>query len=234
MERQHEKYILDQFRVLFSDFPIGEIIHTDKPDFLIKVDNKTIGIEHTQIFNDIHIDDKNNNKRKESIRRMVGNSLSKKLGLIFPRTFILSIDFSEKEFANNDITRIVSHCFESLREFDFTKFESDSIDFENVGQFPDEINKFNVFMCDKLYSSFYSESAGGGVPNLTDFYLNRVLSKKDKALEQYQFSDEYWLLIESDSFYSDAFNEIQLSTIETSFNRVFIYRHNRHEVIILK
>lgn len=234
MGSRHEKYILDNFRELFINFPEGDVIPSEMPDFLVKSDIKTTGIELTHIFNDIHIDGKNNEKRRENIRRMVGDSLCEKLKLIIPYTFILSINFSRKEFVTNDISRIVSESIQSLCEFHFVTSAIASVNFENIGQLPNEIDQINVQRYDKMDSSFYSESAGGAIPNLTELHLAGVLSKKEQALKSYQYCDEYWLLIESDSFYSDAFNEIKLGRIETSFDRVFIYRHNKREVTTLK
>ncbi len=44
MSRFTEIYIFNKFKNLYEDFPFGEHKHCDKPDFIIKTPNKTIGI----------------------------------------------------------------------------------------------------------------------------------------------------------------------------------------------
>ncbi len=44
-KKQREREDLEEFRALYSDFPLGEIIACEEPDFLIRTDTTTIGIE---------------------------------------------------------------------------------------------------------------------------------------------------------------------------------------------
>lgn len=48
MSTKSEIYVFDYFKEAYQDFPEGEVIYQDKPDYLIKADTKLIGIEITE------------------------------------------------------------------------------------------------------------------------------------------------------------------------------------------
>jgi hypothetical protein len=50
MDKKHELLHLKRFKENCTFFPDGEIECTERPDFIIHLDDKLIGIEHTQIF----------------------------------------------------------------------------------------------------------------------------------------------------------------------------------------
>ena len=50
MKKDFEFYHLKNFKDAYPLFPNGKIIKNEKPDFLIKNDNKIIGIEHTVLY----------------------------------------------------------------------------------------------------------------------------------------------------------------------------------------
>lgn len=234
MDQLQEKYILKALKELYTNFPNGKIIHDDCPDFIIDVDNKTIGIEITQIFIDSHLDTGLNEKRKESLRCKLGDGLCEKLESIVPFKFLLSIDYSLKDFSNNKISPIISVCADYLRQLNFSSENVVSIDIDNFGQLPEEIDSLNLFKFPSLSKSSYVETAGGCVPNLTNQYLQIALDKKNAALKKYKFCDEYWLLIEEGTYHSDSFDAIELGEIHTDFEKVSLYRHSRKEIITLK
>ena len=49
-EKIEERFYLDLFRKLESDFPRGKIIASESPDFLIKTKHRTVGIEMTRMM----------------------------------------------------------------------------------------------------------------------------------------------------------------------------------------
>src|SRR5258708_16173669 len=50
-QKQEERRHFYEFKALYADFPEGEICdNRESPEFLIKTDNITIGIEHTRFF----------------------------------------------------------------------------------------------------------------------------------------------------------------------------------------
>jgi hypothetical protein len=46
-----ERHFFDRFAENYKNLPFGTVIKSESPDFLIKTDNETIGIEITRIIN---------------------------------------------------------------------------------------------------------------------------------------------------------------------------------------
>lgn len=49
-EKLEERFYLDLFRKLESDFPKGKVLASESPDFLIKTKHSTVGIEITRLL----------------------------------------------------------------------------------------------------------------------------------------------------------------------------------------
>lgn len=234
MSPLQEEFLFNAFKKLYSGFPSGQHVHDNEPDYIIYSNTKTIGVELTQIFIDNYIDASVNEKRKESLRSLLGNSLCEKLDQIILFKFVLSIDFSKKDFSTNKIAGIVSACETYFISIKFPTQEFTSIDIDNFGQLPDEIESINFFKYPSLKKSFFSESAGGVLPELTLQHLQAILNKKEKALKKYKICNEQWLLIEEGTFLSDSFGDVLVQEFFTDFNKVFLYRHAKGELVQLK
>ena len=233
-KKEREKYVFESFKELYNDFPEGVIIPGEKPDYLINSNDRIIGVEITQVFIDNFIGSELNEKRKENIRSMLGDLLCNKIKTVVPYKFVLDIEFSNKDFSTNHIERIALACEEYIRLIEFPKEIIESFDIENYGQLPDEIININLLYFPSLDKSFFSEISGGVVPNLAQRHLKCILDKKEAALKNYRFCHEYWLLIKEGTFYSDSFNKIDIEEIETTFEKIFIYRHSQRKVVQLK
>ena len=233
MTRSQDDYVFKAFKDLYAKFPPGQCIRTEQPDYIVKTIDKIIGVEITQIFVDNYIHKSINQKRVESLQSMFGEKLCEKLEQIVPFNFVLSIDFSPKDFSQNEIDRIVLNCINYFKSVQFPK-EFVSIDVDNFGQLPDEIDSINFFHYPSPQKSFFSQSAGGVLPDLTLQHLKVVLDKKHQALQRYEQCDEHWLLIEEGTFSSDSFGDISIEEFETDFQSVFLYRHAKGEIVQLK
>jgi len=164
---------------------------------------------------------------------MLGDKLCEHLEKILPFNFILSIQFGSKDFSKNEVDKIVLDCSNYLRTVQFPK-DFTSLDIDNLGQLPDEIETINFFHYPFAKKPFFSESAGGVLPDLTIQHLQIILDKKHKALKQYKRCDEHWLLIEEGTFLADSFGDISIEEFETEFHKVFLYRHAKGELLQLK
>ncbi|MGV8879205.1 MAG: hypothetical protein ACOH2A_09255 [Sphingobacteriaceae bacterium] len=233
MNRSQEDYIFHAFKDLYNKFPVGQCIRGEQPDYIINTVDKIIGVEITQIFVDNYINPSINQKRIESLQVIFGDKLCEKLEQIIPFKFVLSVDFSLKGFSQNEIDRIVLNCVNYLKTIQFSN-EFVSIDVDNFGQLPDAIDSINFFHYPSLQKPFFSQSAGGVLPDLTLQHLQIILNKKHKALKQYRRCDKHWLLIVEGTFLSDGFGDIFIEEFESDFQNVFLYRHAKGEVLQLK
>ncbi|MEO1051983.1 MAG: hypothetical protein AAFX87_15230, partial [Bacteroidota bacterium] len=76
-----ERWIFDVFNEIYSKFPETTFLHGDKPDFRVELNNKSIGIEVTQLFQDLNPESKIGSKlrRGESMYSKVSDKVLKKL-----------------------------------------------------------------------------------------------------------------------------------------------------------
>ena len=187
MTRSQEEFVFCAFKELYHDFPVGEYIRGEQPDFVIHTVNKLIGVEITQVFIDNYLNPRFNKKRKESLHKKFGDNLCEKLIPIIPFNFVLSIDFGVRDFSTNEIDIIITDCGKYFR---YAQFPDDLIklNIENIGQLPQEIESVELFKFPHLKKSFYSESAVGVMPDLTLKHLSTILEKKGKALKKYRLT----------------------------------------------
>ena len=99
---------------------------------------------------------------------------------------------------------------------------------------PKEIDRIRLSHFKKQTFSYYSENEGGSVSDLTDTHLLYVIREKEKKLLKYKNCDEYWLLITEGNFHAGSFDNITASKIDkTSFDRIFLLREGKNELITL-
>lgn len=234
MNRSQEENILNAFKNLYSEFPPGACIHGEQPDYVIISNNRSIGIEITQIFIDNHLDSVFNLKRTENLQRQLGENLCTELSKFLPFKFILLIDFSTVKFSTNKISKITSDCIAYLKDLRLTGKESYQIEIDNHGQMLDEIESIRLCQYHNMLESSYSEIAGDVLPLLTMKNLKAVLEKKEQALNKYRECHEHWLLIAEGNYRSDSYSDVSVGVVATTFDKVFLYRHAHGEILVLK
>jgi len=50
--KEVERYQLETFRDVCTEFPAGEIIDSEEPDFLIKINDGVLGVELTELYHE--------------------------------------------------------------------------------------------------------------------------------------------------------------------------------------
>ena len=101
MPPSQEKYIFESFKKLYKNFPEGTITQSDKPDYIMALSYTTIGVEITQILIDNDIDSSLNEKRKENLRRQLGQVLCSKVEPLVTFKYLLGVNFSDTNHAMN-------------------------------------------------------------------------------------------------------------------------------------
>lgn len=229
-KKQNELWILEQFKQLYKEFPMGDIEESESPDFLIHTNGEIVGIEIAEIFQDSHLSKSSKLKQREIIQGGFGNTLLELLKSKLKRktSFMLDIEFSihhlfTKAQVNDLINQCWIPCMEVLwnNEVGFTRIENDG---ENL---PKEINSIFIRLSKNGYEPFYCNNQGGGVDNLRFGHLERTLKKHEEALIKYKNCDEYWLIIREGNYYAGSFGEIDMNItipINSCFDKVFIFR----------
>jgi chaperonin cofactor prefoldin len=207
------------------------------PDYVLETIHRKIGIELTEIFIDTASSKSSHLKENEIFRKKFGNKILEKLKDSLHENLEFSISFTNTFRAKGQkleqdisaISDIVKSKLTLLKKGDVSIIKQN-------GQLPDGIIKINLFygLNDEIESR-YMETDGGSVPNLSNKVLKSVINKKEELLPKFDPCDDYWLLVKEGNFYAGGFNEISTTQyIESVFEKIFLVRTSRNEVVEIK
>lgn len=193
----------------------------EQPDFLVKYQDKVIGIEHTGIYDDETV------AQIRSIRKVIKKCQEKLnaergeiVGLfnliVVPEKFMTKVKFSEDK-----IIATINQYVISI--FDNTVTEQPD--------FISEIIKADYPSLELTLGEKY------WLAELTPEIISKTISKKESKIETYKSSKnikECWLLIVSDGASSDSSFDIKLKKLPThltAFDKVFIFDNFKGRII---
>lgn len=234
-----ERYALDAFKEFYSDFPDGEIINGDKPDFIINNGIRKIGIDVFDVFQDSHLSKSSKLKQSQSVQTEFENDLIKAISKYRRKGIALGVDFNRWNVltaARKDavIMGCLPQCLEFVcnHEKGFTRIQNHPY---RIDPLPDEIDAITILLVNRE-ESYGTISMGGTYPTLEYKHIEPKLLKHEKAMTKYEPCDQQWLLIREGNYFPGTFSDFTDITLEapTKFDKVFIVRTGRREVIILK
>ena len=114
MNRLEEESIFKRFQNNYLDFPTGEIIHQDSPDFIIK-NESIIGVEITQVFKDQDLPTGSLIRAKEVFKSNVLTNVVSLLKSSPISKCIISISFNDNLFNKKLNPRtIAKQCYQCI------------------------------------------------------------------------------------------------------------------------
>jgi len=251
MTKLEENYVFQNFQENYKNMPFGTAIFEDKPDVIFTtLTGEVIGIELTECIYSESL-------MKESEYQIKFNEkVIAQLEEKMPFKFHLDIDLDTKNPLKqnqisttiNEIVNVCMNEFGNLNPYESKNVEQLDVDwnqatldvqqhFINLGyrKLPKGILRIQMSRYDVLKKSRHPESKGGVVPNFTADILESILNKKNKALLNYKYCDQHWLVIsEGGDFYSQIDKVNIEKEFETKFDKIFMYRRWEKEVIVIK
>ncbi len=243
MSAKNETYVFDYFKDNYQDFPKGEVIHQDKPDYLIKTDAKLIGVEITEaVIDPIEL---LKYKFQISITDDVLDQLKDKL----PFTFNINVDL--KKDADLPIQKKIKVVQEVIDLCSKECLNLGNLEYYNVHDFgtpigsfpldiqkqilangyrnlPDGILEISIGRYDGVGNSWNNESAAMVVPNFNLEKLKPILEKKEMKLQDYNKCDEQWLLIWGSALPNSYYDKVEINEmVNTKFDKIFFVRPNK-------
>lgn len=209
------------------------------PDFVIKIDDQKIGIEHTHAFQGKIGKKGSYYKKQREIHRLIGEKIVDEINELVEFTFFLDIHFNMNANFKNPLN--ISHNIIETIKHKITLFKKEKrlvIDaFDDYGSkiLPEGVN--NVFLehLPNIDCSIYFESGAVIMPKFDDYVLNDILQIKEMKLDKYDRFHQNWLLIVLEKFYEDSFGEIALNNIpKTSFDKIFLLKCMDSEYVTIK
>ncbi len=236
MNNFEEISIFHRFKNSHKNFPIGDIRKQECPDFIVEGE-KIIGVEITQLFKDQDSPDGSLLKAKNSFQRhLLTNIVSKLKDINFPKC-LLAIHLNDKLYSTSLHSRGISESwFEDILKKQCELRGNGYYEFENSGTLPEIIKGYTISIFDGIEEIEFAETGGAVGLALTNRDIQFLLNKKENAKINYTFCNAYWLLIKEGSCEADYFGValIDNSTLETSFDKVFLLRQRNSEILELK
>lgn len=231
-KKQIEVLLINYFKSCYNEFPEGEIMPSESPDFLLEMNNKHhLGIELTRLnpCNALPISDAD----KSEIQHR--ELLIKKVRVLFEGSSHLNLFvkflFSEKKkMAREGLAEatscVVNTMHELLRNKTGESFFKVSLP---KSRLPDGLAQVVVIYHPEMETSVWERSNNLGVSNDVLDDIEKAIVKKDKKLKLYQKQhlNYYWLLITTDRLRGiksfNLSNKILNNTFESSFQHVFLF-----------
>ena len=230
-KKQKETNHLNRFVDCFKSFPIGEIIPSEKPDFLITTQNGILGIELTQILKP-GSPDGSSPQAQESLQRTIlfkaktalrNDSVLAEIHVLFNSAEI--VKKMDVDSVAQSLVDIVIRGFKENQADHFFIEESDDLEIQLL---PDCIDFISCKRLNKTTASF--------CPILSSFVhpinsrdIQRLIDSKERSRMNYsQECSYYWLILVEDGHAPSSFlelNEDAKSNIyRTSFQKVFYFK----------
>lgn len=249
MTHEEEENLIKRFKEMYSDFPNGQLLHPDRPDFILIANDKKIGIETTQV---VHSD---TDKRISSEKMLFIDIVLAKLTPLLPFNFILTIDLftengirkSNKEEIATEVANFCASEFMNLKNLQHADVDHIDFDFDSVPvwlkndmlshghrNLPKGIKSISIFRYDG-HESFNPKSEAAAIPRFSKERLDIVIKDKEIKRQKYETCDEYWLIIWQGGGITGYFGDIDFDIpISTVFDKVFILRSIQNDLLTLK
>jgi hypothetical protein len=231
MNKELETIHVQGFKSSYRNFPEGELIPCEKPDFLIERDKGILGIEHKQIFKDAE-DHGSSLQAQESLRSKLIKQVKKKyvdlggepISVYFTFNFHETIDAKQLFKISENISKL-------LLPVDLEPNELKQIDlYNNESEYLNVLNSILLHKRIGLNEPNFSPLSMGWTKELRpQRIINEIKSKEEKIDDYRKKCDEIWLLIVADDFTNassvDLSNETLKYSYETDFVKLFFYWH---------
>lgn len=210
-----------------------DIEESETPDFILKLLNKKISIEHTQL-----IDPKTKQREKylnkiidvahDKFMRNYSSNLN--VHIIFKNIQLNSGKNSENNYAD-EVFRLIEEIYLNNKNFEF-RLNSKKIDKIKFPTIED------VYVTNEDNFDYWQTFGAFLVEHLDINYFIKKISNKEKRLKNYHDKfDENWLLFVSNlGDKSSAYRTelLDLKKINSSFDKIFIFDFIADKIVIVK
>lgn len=236
MNKLDEEFILSEFKDRYMFFPKGEVRHIDKPDFIV-IGEQIIGIEITQVFIDQELDNGSLIKAKKTFHRYLLSNVVDELKLHdFPKC-IIAVHLKDKFYSKDLNPKIIGKiCADDILLNASRLIDEGDYEFCNFKKLPSIIDGYTISILNGLQEIEYAQTGSAvGIP-ISNSHIQFILDKKEIAKKKYKECNTYWLLIREGTQEADYFGSsvIENASLQTTFDKVFLFRQRNSEIIELK
>ncbi len=239
-KKQYERRFVDRLKTSIDDFPLGDIHDHERPDFLVRHEKNTLGIEVTRLF-----------KKQPKIGQILQANESERRTIVamalqrFKRSCVIHLDvevfFSESDIIpkfkrqklSEQIAEIVLLNLPAPNNWTIVNYDTSKLDL------PHEISTIHIARFDVLKGDFWNVPAVGWVQEEFISELQDCINAKSLLISNYLANcDHCWLLILADASGESAFFESSRATADheyqSDFERTYLYEILSQKILRLR
>jgi hypothetical protein len=197
-----ERYFLDVFKKLLPDFPEGEIMESEKPDFLINTAKDRVGIELARIFQEQSESGSSLREEEENIRNIINKACiiyeRQRLHPLYVNITFNRIRSKQKDHLNQLAHEIAKFVMTHIPPVNDPCFIRNSEQFRSI--LSDEIDSVAIGRFNSLSKNSWGTTEAGFIPENIVTHLQQLINRKNKNIESYHLKcDKCWLLVVAES-----------------------------------
>lgn len=242
-QKYHELAHLLAFKETVSDFPDGNIPEDqENPDFLISTSEKTIGIEHTEIFHEIKKSGTTLQAEESYIFKILHKAKklyneSNNIPLIIWVDLRIGTDFKKRNIDSiaKNLVRIVEENIPEQESFNEVKKT-----WEIDDPLPKVVSSITIIRFGSLTKSSWAPiGISGAMPNVPPEFVQKSIDKKNPKVEDYKKRcDEVWLVIVVYGYLPSTLFEVSGKAISelysSNFDRTYLFDFQKNKSFLLK
>ena len=239
-QKAKERSFLDDFKLIYPDFPLGKIDESEGPDFLVLTEAETIGIEVTEYIrgqggggSSIRRDDMLRERIVSAVQAEFESRHQAPLEVNF-------VWYGHRHLRKTDVQNLVSSAAELIvkkiprRTLENVRIGPDQLSGTSLGKF---VAYVSIIRLRATAQGAWHSSETGWTEVGTD-ELQALISSKEEKIDSYlKKCASGWLLIVADrphvSSAAELLDNVKRHSFQTRFERVFFYNRWNQSVITL-
>lgn len=235
-KKEIERWQLEKFSSLMPSIPLDDVAPSEEPDFLVRINNKVLGIELTELHRKSAPGAIPQQATEAMKRRVVERAQEIYAAKSLPpiRCAVLMngqhISKAEIEPLANAIVEIATRNMP-----DRNSSAREEYMWTNRDYFPERIHSVHVHRHDVVPYNHFLCPGAAWVGRLTSDDISRAIAPKERKYEKYREScDDVWLVINTDFEKMSTWFEFDPASVgvpfHSRFQRIFLVRHFAHEL----
>ena len=244
LQKAREWAYLERFRENFASFPEGEVVPSERPDFLIKAQPRWIGIELTEYYVQEPDEDRGSlmQAQEGTEDKVLRTASEQHQSNDLPPVAVSILWNPHRAFSSRRIQGLAAVLADLVQEHLPELGQRVAIRYRRHPSWralPQEVASLTVDRQINFSKNSWTSVRGASVPTLTPPQLQKKMRNKEAKVPIYRRQcREVWLLIVARGFepstHVDLGSELESHEFETTFDRVFFLHHANEYVAELR
>lgn len=230
-----EAWYLEQFRSVCRDFPTGTVEPTEAPDFIIRGDSDTYGIEVTALYRPAETGQQPMQQVERLRKYIVQRAQAIHEARGGPPLYVQAYFSPHARFAKTDVEAFAERLATLVLAADVLVGRDvllEGASCREEARLLADHSYVRVYCVPGQSERFWAAPSAGFVPDCTQDHLQDVLDGKDARITSYRAKcDRVWLLVVINGFAQSTSLELPPHVLahcfRSRFDRVFVLKNHR-------